>query len=257
MPDSTKPDGALAARVEGEKDGPNEQAKLPRAEAEAHAQTFGRTGRGDARADGEAPMQVEAQQVKLPGIEVGKARESAQQDQPERERIARAPDVKAEEASDRTPRQAIAILSPDQPATTAPELKGEALVRAIKQELKRVGCYSGLIDNDWQTAPARASIQKFARLTRLTVPVTQPTHALLDVIKVRTERICPPEPAAYPSKRNVRHVTRKCPGGFERDEDGGCPARRKAMTRREIDDDDDRPRARSHEAKRRGRVYSD
>ena len=194
MPDNTKPDGTLAARVEGEKNGPNEQAKLLRAEAEAHAQTIGHMGRGDARVDGEDAKQVEAVQVKLPGSEAGGAHESAQQDQPERERIARALDAKAEEAS-RTRRQAIAILSPDQPAT-APELKGEALVRAIKQELKRVGCYSGLIDNDWQTAPARASIQKFARLTRLTVPVTQPTHALLDVIKVRTERICPPEPAA-------------------------------------------------------------
>ena len=255
MSDDTRPAGALLARLEGEKNGPNEQAKLPRAEAEAHAQTFGRTGRGDARADGEAPMQVEAQQVKLRESEAGMARESAQQDQPERERIARALDAKAEEAS-RTRRQAIAILSPDQPAT-APELKGEALVRAIKQELKRVGCYSGLINNDWQTAPARASIRKFARLTGVTIAVAEPTNALLDAIKVRTERICPPEPAAYPSKRNVRHIARKCPGGIERDEDGDCPARRRTMTRQEVDDDDDRPRARSHEARRRGRVYSD
>jgi hypothetical protein len=256
MSDDTRPAGALLARLEEERNGPNEQAKPLRAEAEAHAQTIGRMGRGDASADGEAPMQVEAQQVELPGSEAGKTPESAQQDQPERDRIAHAPDAKAEEAFDRTGRQAIPLLSPDQPAI-APELKGEALVRAIKQELKRVGCYSGLIDNDWQMAPARASIRKFARLTGLTIPVGQPTHALLDVIKVRTERICPPEPAAYPSKRNVRHVTRKCPGGFERDEDGGCPARRKAMIRQEIDNDDDRPRARSHEAKRRGRVYSD
>jgi hypothetical protein len=255
MPDNTKPDGTLAARVEGEKNGPNEQAKLLRPEAEGHAQTLGRMGRGDARADGEAPKQVEAAQAKLPGSEAGKARASAQQYQPERERIAQAPDAKPEEASDRTGRQAIVLLSPDQPAT-APELKGEALVRAIKRELKRVGCYTGLVDNDWQTAPARASIRKFARLAGVAIAVAEPTNALLDAIKVRTERICPPEPAAYPSKRNVRHITRKCPGGYERDGDGDCPARRKAITRQEIDDDDDRPRVRSHEARRRARVYS-
>jgi hypothetical protein len=47
-----------------------------------------------------------------------------------------------------------------------PDLKGNAIVRAIKQELKRVGCYDGRIDEDWQTASAQAAIGKFLRLGR-------------------------------------------------------------------------------------------
>jgi len=231
-----------------------DEPRPERAEAQVPAQTIGRVGPGNASADGEAPRQVEVIQAKQPGRApaAGEAHASPVQDQPGRERVA--PDAREQQASVKPEQQPAALPVPAGQAE--PELKGEALVRAIKQELKRVGCYNGLIDNDWQGAPARASVQKFARLTRVTTAVAEPTNALLDAIKVRTERICPPEPAAYPIRRNVRHIARKCPGGFERDEDGDCPPRRKAMTRHEIDDDD-RPRARSHESRRRGRVDAD
>jgi hypothetical protein len=257
MPDNSRREEASAARLESDKKGPDEQAKPERAQGQVAAQTTGRVGRPEARVEGEAPRQVEADQAKQPGSEAaaGEARESAQQDHAERERIARAPDAREQETADRPGQQLPAAL-PSPVEQAEPELKGDALVRAIKQELKRVGCYNGLIDNDWQAAPARASIQKFARSAGVTIPVAEPTSAVLDAIKVKTERICPPEPAAYPIRRNVRHMTRKCPGGFERDEDGDCPARRRAMSRHDIDDED-RPRARSHESRRRGRVYSD
>jgi hypothetical protein len=257
MPDNSRREEALAARLESDKKGPDEQDKPERAQGQVAAQTIGRVGRPDARVEGEAPKHVEAEKAKQPGSEAaaGEARESAQQDHAERERIVRAPDAREQETADRPGQQLPAAL-PSPVEQAEPELKGDALVQAIKQELKRVGCYNGLIDNDWQAAPARASIQKFARSAGVTIPVAEPTSALLDAIKVKTERICPPEPAAYPIKRNVRHIMKKCPGGFERDEDGDCPARRRAMTRHDIDDED-RPRARSHESRRRGRVYSD
>ena len=258
MPDNSRREEASAARLESDKKGPDEQAKPERAQGQVAAQTTGRVAPPDASVEGEALKQVEPGQAKQQASEAaaGEARESAQQDHAERERIARAPDAREQETSNRAGQQPSALPSPAEQATAEPKLKGDALVRAIKQELKRVGCYNGLIDNDWQAAPARASIQKFARSAGVTIPVAEPTSALLDAIKVKTERICPPEPVAYPIKRNVRHITRKCPGGFERDEDGDCPARRRAMSRHDIDDED-RPRARSQESRRRGRVYSD
>jgi hypothetical protein len=232
-------------------------ARPESAEEQVPAQTIGRVSPGSARTVGEAPRQVDAIEAKQPG-RVPAAGETgaspAQQEQPEGERAAVAPDAREQQASVKPEQQPAALPVPAGQAE--PELKGEVLVRAIKQELKRVGCYNGLIDNDWQGPPARASIQKFARLAGVTLALAEPTNALLDAIKVRTERICPPEPAAYPIKRNVRHIARKCPGGFERDEDGDCPPRRRAMTRHEFDDDD-RPRARSHELRRRGRVDAD
>jgi hypothetical protein len=226
--DNSRREEALAARLEGEKPGPDEQVKPARvevqAQAQAQAQTTGRVDPG-ARIEGETPKQV-----------------------------ARAPDAGEQDVSATPAQQSAALPSPAEQAAAEPELKGEALVRAIKAELKRVGCYTGPIDSDWQAAPARVSMQKFSRTAG--IPVTEPTNALLDAIKVRTERVCPPEPVAYPIRRNVRHVARKCPGGFERDEDGDCPGRRRAMSRHDLDDED-RPRARSHEARRRGREYAD
>src|SRR5580704_13612764 len=87
-----------------------------------------------------------------------------------------------------------AALHPDLPPTPVeqpaadPKLKGNAIVRAIKQELMRVGCYDGRIDEDWQTASAQAAIGKFVRLARLTVSPAQPTTELLDAIRAKSER---------------------------------------------------------------------
>lgn len=176
----------------------------------------------EARTQGEAARQLEPNEPKLP--DTNQAEKSAPQ---------------------------LAVLPVPAGQAAEPELKGDALVRAIKQELKRVGCYSGLIDNDWQAAPARASVQKFAQRAGVAISLAEPSNALLDVIKVKTERMCPPEPAVYPTRRNIRHATRNCPGGF--DEDGDCISRRRT-SRHDIDDDDRRLR-RNHDSRRRSRDW--
>ena len=135
-----------------------------------------------------------------------------------------------------------------------PELKGDALVRAIKQELKRVGCYDGRIDEDWQTAPARASIQKFARLAHLTISPAEPTSALLDAIRAKSERICPLECGRRQIEKDGRCIAKNCPGGFELDDHGDCALRRRTATRHETNEDEDRPRVRSYEPKWRARA---
>jgi hypothetical protein len=135
-------------------------------------------------------------------------------------------------------------------------LKGGALVRAIKQELKRVGCYDGRIDEDWQTAPARASIQKFARLARLTISPVEPTNELLDAIRARSERVCPFECGRRQIEKDGRCIAKSCPSGFALDDDGDCIFRGTTATWHETDQDKDRPRVRSHEIKRRARADS-
>ena len=120
----------------------------------------------------------------------------------------------------------------DQPPAD-PGSKGGALVRAIKQELKRVGCYDDRIDEDWQTAPARASIQKFARLARLTIFPVEPTNELLDAIRARSERVCPFECGRRQIEKDGRCIAKSCPSGFALDDDGDCIFRRMTATRHE------------------------
>ena len=149
------------------------------------------------------------------------------------------------------------LPAPVEQTPADPELKGGALVRAIKQELKRVGCYDGRLDEDWHTAPARASIQKFARLARLAMSPAEPTNELLDAIRARSERICPLECGRRQIEKDGRCIAKKCPSGFELDDDGDCTPRRRTATRHETDEDEDRPRVRSHEPKRRASADSE
>ena len=195
------------------------------------------------------------------------AREKKSREQAEREGVAseQRDAIEQEKEPDKAAQQPAPSLSDNRVATLPapvdqppadPGLKGGALVRAIKQELKRVGCYDGRIDEDWQTAPARASIQKFARLARLTISPVEPTNELLDAIRARSERVCPFECGRRQIEKDGRCIAKSCPSGFALDDDGDCIFRRTTATRHETDQDKDRPRVRSHEIKRRARADS-
>jgi hypothetical protein len=195
------------------------------------------------------------------------AREKESREQAEREGVAsdQRDAVEQEKEPNKAAQQPAPSLSDNRVATLPapvdqppadPGLKGGALVRAIKQELKRVGCYDGRLDEDWQTAPARASIQKFARLARLTISPVEPTNELLDAILARSERVCPFECGRRQIEKDGRCIAKSCPSGFALDDDGACIFRRRTATRHEIDQDKDRPRVRSHEIKRRARADS-
>ena len=193
------------------------------------------------------------------------AREKESREQAEREGVAseqrdaieqeKEPDKAAQLPAPSLSDNRVATLpAPVDKPTADPRLKGGALVRAIKQELKRVGCYDGRLDEDWQTAPARASILKFTRLARLTLSPVEPTNELLDAIRARSERVCPFECGSRQIEKDGRCIAKRCPSGFELDDDGDCIWRRRTATRHETDQDEDRPRVRSHEPKRRARV---
>ena len=195
------------------------------------------------------------------------AREKKSREQAEREGVAseQRDAIEQEKEPDKAAQQPAPSLSDNRVATLPapvdqppadPGLKGGALVRAIKQELKRVGCYDGRLDEDWQTAPARASIQKFARLARLTISPVEPTNELLDAIRARSERVCPFECGRRQIEKDGRCIAKSCPSGFALDDDGDCIFRRTTATRHETDQDKDRPRVRSHEIKRRARADS-
>lgn len=133
---------------------------------------------------------------------------------------------KNESGSARKPEQTqIASLTPPSDPASAPEPTPDtgALVRSIKTELSRVGCYGGAIDDKWTTA--KPSLGKFAKFARLSPP-EQPGADLLDMIRRRSDRVCPPECSARQTESNGRCIAKTCPSDQVLDDDGSCEKRR-------------------------------
>lgn len=105
-----------------------------------------------------------------------------------------------------------------------------ALVKDIKKELQRVGCYSGAIDHRWDGA--RTSLGKFVKFAKLSGTTDQPDARLLDELRSRSSRVCPLECSPRQVESNGRCVARTCPPGSRLDDDGSCEKpREKAAAR--------------------------
>jgi len=89
------------------------------------------------------------------------------------------------------------LLTPpmDTSATAAaPPPPSNTLIQEIKKELKRVGCYSGRIDENWRSSEVKRSLHSFATFAKVANPPDQPTLDFLDVIRGKSARVCPPSP---------------------------------------------------------------
>jgi hypothetical protein len=253
--EKSRSEQGVRERLETEEKEWAEQAKLERTERERHEQ-IERENTEHPTKGREAGEQADAERPKWQQSEAAdrETREKASREQAERERVAREQrDAKEQELSDN---KVATLPTPVEQPPADSTFKNGAVERAIKQELKRVGCYDGRIDEDWQTEPVRAAVQKFARLTRLPVPPVEPTIELLDAIRAGSERICPLECGRRQLEKDGRCIAKKCLAGFELDDDGDCVLRRRSVTRHEANEDGDRPKVRSYETKQRARVDS-
>lgn len=64
------------------------------------------------------------------------------------------------------------------------------LTRSLQVELKRVGCFPGLVDGVWGDA-TKGALANFARLAKLDVATDAPTPIAVDALKSRHDRVCP------------------------------------------------------------------
>ena len=115
------------------------------------------------------------------------AREQAEREQAEQKRL-RLEAMRKQPATGDAAAAQIAMLPP----ATEPVLSGAALVRAIKQELTRVGCYTGAIDDQWESGAARAAVTNFVRQIKLAVAPSQPDLGFLQAIQRSAAPVCPP-----------------------------------------------------------------
>jgi hypothetical protein len=132
----------------------------------------------------------------------------------------------------------IAMLTPptepSPPTTATPAaanaLSSGALVKAIKNELHRVGCYSGAIDDTWTSAETKSSLDKFAKFAKLSAAPSNPDTDFLDTLRGKTDRVCPLDCGVREVVRNGQCVAKACPSGTTLDNDGSCtkPAKKTA-----------------------------
>jgi len=85
------------------------------------------------------------------------------------------------------------------------------LIRELKIELKRTGCYVGRIDGSWSKGASNDAVRKFARYAKLPSATEQPSDRLLELIKSKPDGFCPPECGVREVERNGRCVKREAP----------------------------------------------
>jgi hypothetical protein len=171
------------------------------------------------------------------------AKQQAEQDRPVRPRVDADNATAAAQSNsdpagngDHAPPAKTAMLTPpiepSPPTTAAPAkpadvLSGGALVQAIKNELHRVGCYSGTVDDKWTSAETKSSLERFAKFAKLSTAPSNPDTDFLDTLRGKTDRVCPLECGVREVVRNGQCVAKACPTGTALDDEGSCTKRAK------------------------------
>ncbi|HXW21071.1 MAG TPA: caspase family protein [Roseiarcus sp.] len=121
------------------------------------------------------------------------------------------------------------------PAVAAPGLSAAQtdLVPQIRSELLRLGCYSGG-EAEWAGAEMKRSLAKYALYAKLDPPPQTPSTDLLDDMKGRRDRLCPPDCSAHEVSIGGRCVAKACGHGEILNRQGQCvakPAPKEVATR--------------------------
>jgi uncharacterized caspase-like protein len=185
-------------------------------EAEPRAREAAGSGQADrGRSDGKAAND-------LPDQPPPSGTEAARKERPD----AKAPDGTnaPAQSAEQAPGPRMAALPPGTtaaPAEAAPPTGG-VLVRQIKQELLRIGCYSGPVDDRWPTAQATSALKKFAHHARVAPPGDGLTNDTLDALRRSPARLCPLQCSPREVEKDGRCVAKTCAAGQRLGADGSC-----------------------------------
>lgn len=105
--------------------------------------------------------------------------------------------------------QKVASLPSTSEADSSPSTD---VVRQVQTELRRVGCYSGTQDGDWNKA-TRSALQQFNRRSKSNFDTTRPSSQLVDALKGHKDRVCPPSGKARRQAASPPHPARHRAGG--------------------------------------------
>jgi uncharacterized caspase-like protein len=131
----------------------------------------------------------------------------------------------AKKVQDEKPVGQLATLTPPhQPGTTTPQLDPAAaaeIPRLLQSELRRVGCNTGAIDNNW-TASAQRSLSLFNRNAKTNFDVKIASLDALDAVRGRASRVCPLICDHGYRADGEACIKITCKAGFELGDDNSC-----------------------------------
>ena len=211
-------DEAHAAAVEKAKQAEQERQRLAAAGAQ-------KTAQDKAEADAKAAEQAQ--------LDAEKVREAAQQQAAEAER------KRMESATIAPTAAATPSPAPNKNVTVAalnPASSQAEITKSVQSELRRVGCYTGSADGDWDSASQR-SLSLFNRNAGLKLDLKKVNADTLDAIKQKTSRVCPLV-CQHGFKADGDHCSKiACAEGFFINDDNECVKQRgKATTTRNEND---------------------
>lgn len=119
------------------------------------------------------------------------------------------------------------LVNPPKPIDT---MSGAGLVHAIKNELKRVGCYGGRIDDKWASADTRLAVRRYAKYSNLPTAPDEPAIEFLDSLHAKSGRVCPLECETQEVEKDGRCVGKACPTGLTLNVNGACEKHRSQRT---------------------------
>jgi len=211
-------DEAHAAAVEKAKQAEQARQRLAAAGAQ-------KTAQDKAEADAKAAEQAQ--------LDAEKVREAAQQQAAEAER------KRMESATIAPTAAATPSPAPNKNVTVAalnPASSQAEITKSVQSELRRVGCYTGSADGDWDSASQR-SLSLFNRNAGLKLDLKKVNADTLDAIKQKTSRVCPLV-CQHGFKADGDHCSKiACAEGFFINDDNECVKQRgKATTTRNEND---------------------
>jgi uncharacterized caspase-like protein len=133
----------------------------------------------------QARAAADAKAAEAARIAAEKAQQAAQQQAAAAEQK-RATDEKITADKDETNSKIAALPDPAAPAPASPA----ELAKSVQTELRRVGCFNGSADGDWNRA-SRRSLELFNRNAGTKLDVKLASLDALDAIKSKPARVCP------------------------------------------------------------------
>lgn len=209
-----------------------EQAGRERVRREAFAKAEEEQRRAREKLDREIREREQTERERLERERL--AQEQAEREKGQRETLARAEEeqrlerekVDGKRPSTETNTKVVMLPARTEPSailsSPPPELDGSALIQEIKKELKRVGCYTGRIDDKWTTMDIKASVQKFIKYSKLPSFADDQMDNFLSAVRSKTDRVCPLECGAREVAKDGRCIAKSCTTGSTRRADGTC-----------------------------------
>jgi len=154
-----------------------------------------------------------------------------------------------------------ALPAPSAPAPASPV----ELAKSVQTELRRVGCYTGSADGEWNKA-SRRSLELFNRNAGTKLDVKLASLDALDAIKLKSARVCPLICEHGFKAEGERCVKISCAAGSFLNDDNECEKRRERTpsARRERDRDErparvvrERPQGEASAGKPSGQLLCD